>query len=91
MPGGSKAVKIKLFKQQEGICYLCNGKMTLTLNKDNSCTIDHVVPQFRGGTEVKGACWKCNNMKGGLSAEEFKARMGWGSLKGVTLWKGDQK
>lgn len=50
--------------------------------KDDSATLDHYVPLSRGGTNAYWnlvlACWRCNQDKGDVSAEEFicwKARM----------------
>jgi uncharacterized protein (TIGR02646 family) len=47
-------------------------------------TIDHVVPQSRGGraiwTNLVGACFRCNNARGDEDAMGFFERKGWVGL-----------
>lgn len=58
----------ELFKKQNGRCWLCGKQMTMTRGLDNSCTVDHFIPQSRGGTHSKknlrGACRWCNKWRG---------------------------
>ena len=63
-----------LFGQQEGLCNGC-GVMFLFRN----FTVDHVVPQSRGGTDHLGnlqlLCGACNSVKGDQPQEHLIARL----------------
>lgn len=71
-----------LYRQQDGICAYCDRKMILASEfEDKSglrCTIDHIVPTSKGGTNhpsnLIGACYRCNNLKGDRPVEEFLER-----------------
>lgn len=57
-----------LFLKQGGKCALCGFRM-LNVNKgDRGVTIDHIVPQSKGGSHdienLQAACSKCNRSKG---------------------------
>lgn len=80
-------IRNELFFRQNKKCYLCGAEMTMKTGKQNTCTVDHVVPQCRGGKEIKGACWYCNNRKGNLSAEEYLALIGRGAYYRCVLVK----
>ena len=64
--------KHTLFGQQEGKCVGCK-----VLFPFRNFTIDHVVPQSRGGTNhwdnLQLLCGACNSLKGTKSQEEFLA------------------
>lgn len=59
----------RLYKRDEGICYICNSKTDKKLhyNNNNYPTIEHVNPLSLGGLHtwdnVKLACRKCNTIK----------------------------
>ncbi len=54
---------LELYKQQDGICYLCYEKFTF-----KEMEMDHVIPVSKGGkhelNNVKMCCGKCNKIKG---------------------------
>lgn len=60
----------KLYKRDNGVCYLCGKHLTLTdnYNRPYAPTIDHIIPIAKGGTNtwdnVKLACRNCNVKKG---------------------------
>jgi hypothetical protein len=50
--------------------------MVLAYGRPNSVTRDHVLPRSRGGRgarNIVAACYRCNNVKGDMTAEEFVA------------------
>ncbi len=57
-------------------CYYCRCGLTMAMGQHNSATIDHKRPKCRGGTNARGnlvaACHGRNNLKGGLTASEFR-------------------
>lgn len=61
--------KIDIFKRDSYICYICDKQLSPdTPWPDPLCpTIEHVIPLARGGADlesnVKTACWGCNNKK----------------------------
>jgi len=61
--------KLALLDLQDGKCYWCSQKIWI------DATIDHIVPQSRGGTDDPSnlalACVKCNNVKSNSTPEEF--------------------
>ena len=63
-----------LFGQQEGLCGGCNEMFPF-----RNFTIDHVVPQSRGGTDHVGnlqlLCGACNSLKGDRPQEYLVARL----------------
>ena len=66
--------KHTLFGRQEGICHGC-----LHAFQFRNFTIDHIVPQARGGTDHLGnlqlLCGACNAMKGTGTQEELIAKL----------------
>ncbi len=66
--------KHTLFGRQEGICAGCQVMFPF-----RNMTIDHVVPQAKGGTDhldnLQLLCNACNSMKGTRSQAEFVARL----------------
>jgi 5-methylcytosine-specific restriction endonuclease McrA len=57
-------------------CFYCKGALAAREGCSNSATRDHVVPRSRGGgggENVVVACWRCNQVKGDMTAEEFRA------------------
>jgi len=72
-----------LFIRQAGICCLCFGPMTMEKDKPNTVTIEHIVPRSRmpkgsnkGKRNLRGACFECNNLKGGMTIKEFVGAYG---------------
>ena len=63
-----------LFGQQEGLCAGCKGDFAF-----RNFTIDHVVPQSRGGTDhldnLQLLCGACNSVKGDRPMEYLMARL----------------
>lgn len=61
--------KTNIFKRDGHTCVYCG------VNKRKDLTIDHVIPQSKGGkntwNNLVTACFKCNNKKGSLDLEEF--------------------
>jgi len=68
---------VRLFKKQQGRCYLCNREMEIQHGRRNTPTIDHVYPLALGGRDVsenrRAACWECNNKKANLTLTEYRA------------------
>ena len=76
----------KLFKRDNGVCYLCGGKCDWNdwrlsasgyrYPGENYPTIEHVIPVSFGGLNswenVRLAHWKCNMVKGASSTEEVE-------------------
>ena len=63
-----------LFGQQEGLCNGCKGDFPF-----RNFTIDHIVPQSRGGTDhlenLQLLCGACNSLKGDRPMEYLMARL----------------
>ena len=63
-----------LFGQQEGLCNGCRGDFPF-----RNFTIDHIVPQSRGGTDhlenLQLLCGACNSLKGDRPQEYLMARL----------------
>ena len=63
-----------LFGQQEGLCNGCKGDFPF-----RNFTIDHIVPQSRGGTDhldnLQLLCGACNSLKGDRPMEYLVARL----------------
>jgi len=77
--------RLKLFRQQGGLCFYC-GKPMFFLHKTNKfkltrenkkrlATIDHIIPKSAGGTDcwnnIVCACRTCNHDKGDIIPEVF--------------------
>lgn len=64
----------EVFKLQDGICYLCNGRFSF-----EEMELDHAIPLSRGGkhchSNCKMACRKCNRSKGAKLPEEMIYQM----------------
>ena len=64
----NRSAKIqRYFNEQSGHCAYCACEMTLTLNKSNTATIDHIIPKAQGGLSNEfnevASCSDCNNWK----------------------------
>lgn len=72
-----KAARRRLLNEQDGRCAYCNDPMTMTTGRQDTVTLDHATPTARGGrTEMSnlvGACSRCNNLKGDMTVDEFRA------------------
>ena len=61
----------KMYRKQKQECYLCGRHMVLELGKENTATIDHVIPVSITRTMMLGcpernkrlACYSCNQRK----------------------------
>jgi 5-methylcytosine-specific restriction endonuclease McrA len=78
MMNGSKFKRKKLYNKQNGKCFYCGKKCTLSdkkLNQKDFFTLDHVIPKARNGIDLMenlvGACFECNNKKGCKDVNEF--------------------
>ena len=67
--------KHRLFGRQEGLCKGC-----LTLFPFRNFTVDHIVPQSKGGSDhldnLQLLCGACNSLKGDRDQAYLRARMG---------------
>lgn len=58
-------------------CFYCAGALTMAMGQSNTATVDHKRPKSRGGTSAHAnlvaACMRCNQLKGALTAGEFRA------------------
>lgn len=58
-------------------CTYCGVKMNLNQGHPHSFTVDHREPLGLGGDDDPGnwvgACWTCNNRKGSMTENEFRA------------------
>lgn len=65
------AIRWKVWKRDGFACHYCGTQMHLS--------IDHIVPEFRGGTSdlsnLVTACRNCNSLKGTSDYATFKARL----------------
>jgi 5-methylcytosine-specific restriction endonuclease McrA len=77
----TRRLVVGLFREQDGICYLCGGAMSLARLRMNSATLDHVVPKCQLKKpwhdlalthNHKAACMWCNNLKGSMTLESFR-------------------
>lgn len=65
-----RKLREKLYKKQNGLCYICGLTMSITNPKSTAyATFDHVIPRIQGGVEAQKnlrlACSRCNHKKGG--------------------------
>lgn len=80
---------VRMFDRQNGLCFYCSGGMTLVRGQATSATRDHIIPQRKGGSgpeNIVAACWSCNNAKGSMTAEQFKARVSQHAFRVLTGW-----
>lgn len=72
-----KRRRAQLFVYQHGHCRWCRCRMVEFDESPRSCTIDHLIPVSRGGTDhwsnTVGACKACNVEKGDMTADEYRA------------------
>ena len=75
----------RLYRAAGGSCAYCGRRCKIRPREalrweDDHATIDHAVPQCRGGEDHWDnfilACFKCNGDKGELTAEEYRAWRG---------------
>lgn len=63
-----RKLRNKLFNRQRGKCCLCSKPMTLQQGRDDSATLEHLIPKSLGGELEKGnvkvAHRKCNIERG---------------------------
>ena len=76
----SKSTRLRrLLREQDNLCFYCQVEISIDLAQDHPrrATIYHKNPRARGGPNtmdnVVASCFQCNNTKGHLTAEEFKA------------------
>lgn len=62
--------KLSVLQRQNFACYWCGKHIDLT-----SATREHIIPRSRGGGDgdenIAMACFKCNQLKGNQTPEEF--------------------
>lgn len=76
---GRRSIVSNMVRKQKHRCYLCGASMTLRQGHWNTATIDHVVPRSRLKRMAhqklkanhKAACYKCNQAKGSMTAQEY--------------------
>lgn len=56
-----------------GVCHYC--KRGLQRRGRLCATRDHIVPKHMGGAETVACCWHCNNMKGPMHIDAWRAAM----------------
>lgn len=65
---------LTIYKDQDGVCYICNGKFTF-----KNMEMDHVIPISKGGkhekSNIKLCCGTCNRKKGSKSLKELSYQM----------------
>lgn len=78
-----RRTKLAMLMEQHGAaCHYCSKTVRLRVSateyRDNDATLDHKVPQARGGTNADHnlilSCRGCNNAKAARSYEDFLAR-----------------
>lgn len=71
-----KQQREKLFQKQDGLCHYCNCRMTMELDRENTCTRDHIITVKDGGKNgldnLVGACFRCNVRRGNTPYEDYK-------------------
>lgn len=76
-PERGTALARLLHDRQSSCCAYCDQPITFYRKRANSLEIDHRTPISRGGADqidnLAGACRPCNQLKGGMTAEEFAA------------------
>jgi 5-methylcytosine-specific restriction endonuclease McrA len=81
-----KALRQAIYKRDNFRCVYCGS--------DEKLSLDHRIPEFRGGTHAKEnlatACMACNGSKRDLTEEEFRFRNGQSNVS-VTLHETSQK
>ena len=59
-------------------CYYCDRVMSRGRFSEKRRTVDHKLPLCRGGRHNEDnlvwCCWRCNNVKGAMTEDEFNAR-----------------
>lgn len=70
--------RAKLWAAQEGLCWLCGGRMLRHGQEPDSATLDHVIPKARGGPNaienLKLAHRYCNEERGREQANLARRR-----------------
>lgn len=68
-------VRSQLIRRSRGACEYCGCAVEFTHGKDNSATLDHVIPLALGGqsapANMRVACRACNQDKGAKTLEEW--------------------
>lgn len=77
----------RLSEAQNHRCAYCHCVLVYEQDRNESMTIDHVVPVSKGGkrkwiNEV-AACARCNRLKDNMSADEFMEKLAAGLLDGL--------
>jgi 5-methylcytosine-specific restriction endonuclease McrA len=72
--------RAKMFEEQGGLCYYCQGQMTLEKRAfplPNYASFEHVLPIALGGSgrreNLRLACWICNHAMGRKTSDELQA------------------
>ena len=72
-----KNIRAALYAAQNGKCHYCGERMSWTPERDDSLTLDHIIPRALGGTNAQtnliACCRDCNNRKGMSPYWAFKA------------------
>jgi hypothetical protein len=73
-----------------GNCWFCGTPLVSIGNGETRRTIDHLTPRCRGGgierTNTVESCLACNNEKGRLTLEEYRAVISYRNKKPTVFW-----
>jgi len=76
----NKKTRLKVIIDSNFRCFYCNCIIYLAgdgsgINNKNTATVDHKIPQSKGGTNdyfnLVACCWGCNSAKKDLTMNEF--------------------
>lgn len=76
----------RVFHREGGLCFYCDEPVSLNVrNVPGSpfppymATLDHIIPKCEGGERNEEnsvcACWRCNNKRGTMPADQFLTMM----------------
>ena len=75
-PTHRKGRLLRLFRKQKGRCYICGEPMALRTGRDDTATIEHLIPKSRTVVDYahkyKAACYSCNQKKGSRTEIELE-------------------
>lgn len=77
--------RLQSYHSHNPYCHYCGVITNLLRDKGNwtQATLDHVIPKSKGGKSHDNlvlACKGCNTAKGSLSEQEFRLRLGLGTV-----------
>lgn len=86
MSWGSKVrQRVNVYRRENGRCFYCDDPVSLETHTPgvpfphHMATVDHIIPKCEGGTRSERnavcACWRCNNKRGNMPADQFLIMM----------------